>query len=94
MKDLFGKENVSKPIHVNIYADEIQSKECPYSKDKWHYIGLIVEDLEYSLLQDILDERFCGNFDKTSPFFEKNNKTVHWSDKVSKKGLSHAFVTL
>lgn len=80
MKDLFGNENISKPICVNIYADEIQSKISPIDHDEWHYIGLVVEDLNDPLLQEIINERFCGNLDKKSAYFEKNNKIVHWSD--------------
>jgi len=80
MKDLFGKEHVQQPVHVNIYADEIYSKICPDSGNKWFYIGLIVEDLTNPLLGDIIKERFCDNFDKTSKDYDKNNKIVHWSD--------------
>jgi len=78
--DLFGNEHTPKPVRVNIYADEVKSKTCPLSNNKWHYIGLIVEDLDHPLLNDIISERFCGNFDKNSPYFEKNNKIVHWSE--------------
>jgi hypothetical protein len=42
-KDLFGNEIIDKQVRVNIYADEILKKECPYTKDKWFYIGAIVE---------------------------------------------------
>ncbi len=80
MKDLFGNENISTPVSVNIYADEIQSKNYPYNNDIWHYIGLVVEDFNNPLLKDIIDERFCGNFDKESKYFNKNNKVIHWAD--------------
>lgn len=79
-KDLFGNEIIDKPIRVNIYADEIFKKECPYTKDEWFYIGIILEKLDNSLLDDILIERFCNNFDRTSIYFEKNNKIVHWNE--------------
>jgi hypothetical protein len=80
MKDLFGQEFKSKPIHLNIYADEIQSKICSVSKQYWHYIGLVVEDISSSLLDDIINERFMGNLNKNSSYFLKNNKIVHWSE--------------
>lgn len=79
MKDLLGKENIQQ-IRVNIYADEVQSRECPETKEKWHYIGLVLENLENPLLDDIIRERFYGNYDIASPYYEKNNKTVHWSE--------------
>jgi len=44
-KDLFGNEIIEKPVTVNIYADEIQSKIYSDTGNEWHYIGLIVEDL-------------------------------------------------
>jgi len=80
MKDLFGNEIIEEPVEVNIYADEVISKECPDTQNKWHYIGLIVENLRYPLLRDIIGERYCNNFDKSSPYYEKNNKRIHWVD--------------
>jgi len=80
MRGLLGNEHVQEPIHVNIYADEIFSKVCPESNHSWFYIGLVVEDLCQSLLEDIIRERFCNNFDKTSEYYSKNNKIVHWSE--------------
>ncbi|MEO0118796.1 MAG: hypothetical protein ABIK66_06710, partial [candidate division WOR-3 bacterium] len=78
MRDLFGNEIVEDPIEVNIYADEIQSKECPYTKEEWFYIGIIVEDIKNPLLEDIAKIRFCNNFDETSPYYKKNNRVIHW----------------
>ena len=78
--DLFGNVDIQKPVSVNIYADEVYGKECPYTKNIWHYIGIIVEDLNNPLLDDIIHERFMGNFDEHSPYYEMNNKVVHWSD--------------
>jgi len=80
MKDLFGNKHVRQPVHVNIYGDEIFSKTCPENGDSWFYIGLVVEDLSTPLFKDIIRERFYNNFDETSEYFNKNNKTVHWSD--------------
>ena len=80
MKDLFGKVQKDKPIEINIYADEIQSKRCPYTNDKWIYIGIVVEDLSKPLLEDIISERFCNNSDKNSPYYPKNNRVIHWSE--------------
>ena len=80
MKDLFGNENVPRPIHVNLFADEIQGKVCPYSNNLWNYIGIIVENLDHPLLDDIIYERFKGNFDEHSKYHKMNNKVVHWSD--------------
>ncbi len=80
--DLFGHYNNTKQetVHVNIYADEVQGKVCPYTKNLWNYIGIIVEDIANPLLNDIINERFLGNFDRKSKYFEKNNKIVHWAD--------------
>lgn len=83
MKDLFGNEHIKETVNVNIYADEIQSKICPYTNDKWIYIGLVVEDRDHSLLEDIIKERFCGNFDKTSKYYKKNDRIVHWCETNS-----------
>lgn len=80
MKDLFGDEIIEKSVEINIYSDEIQSKYCPYTKDKWFYIGIIVEDISNSLLDNIVKERFLNNFDKNSNYFSKNNRVVHWSE--------------
>ena len=78
MKDLFENKLLKKPIHVNIYADEVVDKKCPYTGHSWNYIGLIVENIESNLLVDIIHERFMGNFNKDSEYYEKNNKIVHW----------------
>ncbi|MDA3780282.1 MAG: hypothetical protein PF487_08735, partial [Bacteroidales bacterium] len=80
MKELFGNKIIEKPVRVNIYADEIQSKVCPISNNKWHYIGLIVENLDHPLLENIICKRFIGNYDKKSRYYDKNNKIVHWSE--------------
>jgi len=65
---------------VNIYADEVQNKTDPNTGDKWHYIGLIIEDLEIPLLPEIQKLRYCDNFDKTDSFYKKNDTPVHWVD--------------
>ena len=80
MKDLFGNEYKDKPVRVNIYADEVQSRECPYTKEKWIYIGIVVEDLSNPLLEDIISERFLNNFDQSLPYYQKNNRIIHWSE--------------
>jgi len=80
MKDLFGNRFEEKPVEINIYADEIQQKTCPYTEEKWFYIGIIVEDLSNLLLDDIISERFCNNFDEMSPYYNKNNRIIHWSE--------------
>lgn len=77
--DLFGNKDIVRQAKVNIYADEVYGKPSPYSKNIWRYIGIIVEDLENPLLDDIIHERFKGNFDENSPYYDKNNKVVHWS---------------
>ncbi len=78
--DLWGNEIIENPVEVNIYADEIFAKKCPYTDNDWHYIGIVVEDISKPLLPEIIRERFCNNFDKSSPYYEKNNKQVHWSE--------------
>lgn len=75
-----GNENIQKPIHVNLYADEVQGRRCPYSNTVWNYIGIIVENLAHPLLDDIIQERFMGNFDEKSKYYEMNNKVVHWCE--------------
>jgi len=39
---------------------------CLLSNTVWNYIGIIVEDLAHPLLDDIIYERFIGNFNETS----------------------------
>lgn len=80
MIDLFGNNPQQEPIHVNIYADEVQGKECPYTKNNWNYIGIVVEDIANLLLDDIIYERFMNNFEKKSKYYAMNNKIVHWAD--------------
>lgn len=79
-KDLFGNPICDEVIKINIYADEIQEKRCPYTQEKWFYIGIIVEKLTEPLLDDIIRERYCDNYDKNSPFFKKNDRRIHWSE--------------
>lgn len=78
MKDLFGNVYEDKPIEINIYADEIQLRKCPYTKEEWFYIGIVVEDTLNPLLEDIILERFCNNLDERSPYYDKNNRIIHW----------------
>jgi hypothetical protein len=80
LMDLFGNEHLQNPVHVNIYADEVRGKACPYTNNIWNYIGIIVEDLDHPLLDDIIHERFMGNFDEHSKYYEMNNKIVHWCE--------------
>ena len=44
---------------------------------------MIVEDLDHPLLDDIIYERFMGNFDEHSKYYEMNNKIVHWCEITS-----------
>lgn len=80
MKDLFGNEYEDKPAEIRIFADEIQSKKCPYTNEDWFYIGIVVEDLSNPLLEDIISQRFRGNLNESSPYYEKNNRVIHWSE--------------
>lgn len=82
MKDLFGNVYEDKPVKIRMFADEIQSKKCPYTNENWFYIGIVVEDLSKPLLEDIISQRFCGNLDKNSPYYEKNNRIIHWSEII------------
>lgn len=80
--DLFGnkiKIIEGEPIKVNIYADESMNRKDE-NNCNWHYICIIVERLDNPILQDIIDERFCGNFNQDSQYYSKNNKTIHWTD--------------
>ena len=63
---------------INIYADEIQNRKDPNTGDLWHYIGLIIEDIDSPLLSEITKLRYCNNFDQSSPFYAKNDVPVHW----------------
>jgi len=65
---------------VNIYADEVQNRTDLNTGNKWHYIGLVIEDLEIPLLPEIKELRYCNNFDQTSTFYSKNDVPVHWVD--------------
>jgi len=80
MRDLFGNEIIKKPkvIGINIYADEVQEIECPYTGEKWIYIGLIVEKIDKPLLDNIIAIRYLNNFDVNSPYFKKNDRIIHW----------------
>jgi hypothetical protein len=76
----FNIVNKPKLIELNLYADEVQEIECPYTKDKWIYIGLLVERLDNPLLEKIISIRYKNNFDINSPYFEKNNRIIHWAE--------------
>ncbi len=80
-KNLFGEEipEIEK-IQINIYADEIQSIKCFETGEEWFYIGIIVENIDKPLLEDIIKIRYCNNFDKTSPYFAKNDRVIHWAE--------------
>lgn len=78
--DLWGNKEKDSPIEVNIFADEIFAKKCKHSGHSWHYIGIIVENINKPLLSKILEERFPNNCDTTDKHYEKNNKIVHWSE--------------
>jgi hypothetical protein len=78
--DLFGKENTPPSVKINLYADEVQSKRCPYTNDDWFYIGIIIEPAGSGLLSDIVDVRYCSNYDRASAYYSKNDRIVHWVD--------------
>jgi hypothetical protein len=75
----FNIVNKPKVTEVNLYADEVQEIECPYTKEKWIYIGLLVERLDNPLLEKIISIRYMNNFDINSPYFEKNTRIIHWA---------------
>lgn len=76
--DLFGNPVSERNASVRLYADEIQPIPDSLTYEKWFYIGLLIEDTSKQGLKNLLNERFLNNFDKSSPFFEKNNKQLHW----------------
>jgi len=80
MKDLLGNISQKQPVHINIYADEVQNRICPYTNNSWHYIGIIREHTQYPLLPYIIKTRFCGNLDRGSKYYSKNNKVIHWNN--------------
>lgn len=71
---------INNKIQVNLYADEVQMIKCPYTRDKWIYIGLIAERLDNPLLDEIIKLRYINNFDKSSSYYKKNDRIIHWSD--------------
>jgi hypothetical protein len=80
-KDLFGFDIPTPPqIEVNIYADESMYRKCPHTNNKWHYMCLIVERIDRSLLDDLINERYCNNLDQSSSYLAKNDKILHWAD--------------
>lgn len=87
-------EKLEDSVLINIYADEVISKEDPFTKDKWHYIGLIIEDLRFPLLENLKKLRYFNNFDEKSPFYEKNNKIIHWNElrSVDEKNIAERWL--
>jgi hypothetical protein len=67
-------------VRVNIYADEIQNRIDPITGDAWHYIGILIETLEYPLLPELTKLRYCGTPDPSSRYFQKNDRLIHWVD--------------
>jgi hypothetical protein len=86
--NLFGNKVVKPDLELNIYADEAMNRKCPYTGENWHYMCLIFERLDSNsnLLEDIIKERFLNNFDKSSPYYKKNNKILHWTNLGSTDG--------
>jgi len=92
MRTLFGieQEKENQIIEVNIYSDEVKNIVDPETKEKWHYIGLIVIPVqkEEVCLNNLLKARFFENFSpendlslvKKDEYFKKNNRIVHFSD--------------
>ncbi|MCM8809805.1 MAG: hypothetical protein NC934_06530 [Candidatus Omnitrophica bacterium] len=83
MENLFGEIEQPKIYEVNIYADEIMNKKCSYTNELWNYIGIIIENCKKPILDEIIRERFMNNFDTSSPYYEKNNKVIHWKEMKS-----------
>ena len=83
MLSISGKGKEYKVLKVNVYADEIMNKNCPYTGELWHYIGIIMDNCETQILDDIIGERFMNNFDTSSPYYEKNNRIIHWNKMKS-----------
>jgi len=81
--ELFHSQSKDSTVRINIYADEVQCRKCPYTNDDWFYIGIIVENIANELLPEIINLRYCHNFDKTSKYFLKNDRIVHWVDVAS-----------
>ena len=83
-KNIFGFDIPAPPkIEVNIYADETMDRKCPYTNNNWHYMCLIVERVDKPLLDDLIIERYCNNFDSASSYYFKNNKILHWTEMKS-----------
>jgi len=92
--DLFKGYIDDQPVRINIYADEIQSKKCPYTNDDWFYIGIIVENMAHELLPEIIDIRYCGNNNRNSVYFQKNDRLIHWVDvtDIDSKNICHRWL--
>lgn len=78
MKDLFWNDT-DKTIEINIYADESKSRKDEYW-NIWHYIWIIIDKSDDSLLNEIENERIAWNLTMSSD--EKYNKKLHWN-KIS-----------
>ena len=78
MEDLFWN-STSKPIELNIYADESKSRRDS-NWDERHYICIIIDNLTNEpLLTSIENVRFNNNRSNNN-FYEKNNKIIHRCD--------------
>lgn len=97
MKNLFGYNNnnnfgnrklENREIKINIYCDEVKNIKDPETKEKWHYIGMIIIPLEKlkSALENLAKARYFQDFSPSNDLLnldknhlDKNDRIVHFS---------------
>ena len=79
--DLFGQKVVStKPLRVNVYADEIQACVNQITNESWMYIGTTFEIIESSILLELLNQRYLKHLKGWEMYREKNDHVIHWAE--------------
>lgn len=56
------------------------NRKCPYTGENWHYMCLIFERLDRRLLDDLVNVRYKNDSIKSSTYYSKNNKILHWTN--------------
>ena len=79
MENIFG-DIVSSDIKINIYADEIWELEHSVTKEKWMYMMAIYEDVNKSILENLISERFYKSREGWESYKAKNNTNIHWAE--------------
>lgn len=91
IRDIFGNiiKKPDKEIKINLYCDEIKSVYSPITKNKWHYIGILISPIhiENDLLNDLNKARYFKEYSIENDlskidfnYYEQNNCIVHFVD--------------